>query len=68
VIFIDAIVFYNIFFDTKFSEFARRFIEKNHKLVLAARESNTHVFQSSQSDAKMQKLGKVLSRQMSSKS
>jgi hypothetical protein len=56
VIFIDTNVFYNIFFDTKFSEFARRFIEKNHKLVLVARDSITRVFQNGQSDAKMQML------------
>jgi predicted nucleic acid-binding protein len=36
VIFIDTNVFYNTFFDTKFSDSARRFIEQNHKLVASS--------------------------------
>jgi predicted nucleic acid-binding protein len=36
VIFIDTNVFYNAFFDTKFSNSARRFIDKNHKLVTSS--------------------------------
>ena len=58
MIFINTNIFYNVFFDTKFSDSARRFIEKNHKLVLAARESITCVFQSGQSDAKNAEAGK----------
>jgi len=44
VIFIDTNVFYNIFFDTKFSDFARRFIEKNHNLVTSSTVLNELIF------------------------
>lgn len=44
MIFIDTNVFYNIFFDTKFSEFARRFIEKNHNLVTSSTVLNELIF------------------------
>ena len=36
MIFIDTNVFYNTFFDTKFSNSARRFIDQNHKLVTSS--------------------------------
>jgi uncharacterized protein len=44
VIFIDTNVFYSIFFDTKRSEFARRFIEKNHDLVTSSTVLNELIF------------------------
>jgi len=36
VIVIDTNIFYNAFFDTKFSNSARRFIDQNHKLVTSS--------------------------------
>lgn len=36
MIFIDTNIFYNAFFDTKFSDSARRFIDQNHKLVTSS--------------------------------
>jgi predicted nucleic acid-binding protein len=36
LIFIDTNVFYNAFFDTKFSNSARRFFDQNHKLVTSS--------------------------------
>jgi predicted nucleic acid-binding protein len=36
VIFVDTNVFYNAFFDTKFSDSARRFIDQNNKLVTSS--------------------------------
>ena len=36
MIFIDTNVFYNAFFDTKFSNSARRFFDQNHKLVTSS--------------------------------
>lgn len=44
MIFIDTNVFYNIFFDTKFSDSARRFIEKNHNLVTSSTVLNELIF------------------------
>ena len=44
MIFIDTNVFYNVFFDTMFSDSARRFIEKNHKLVTSSTVLNELIF------------------------
>ena len=44
MIFIDTNVFYNIFFETKFSDSARRFIEKNHNLVSSSTVLNELIF------------------------
>jgi len=44
VIFIDTNVFYNAFFDTKFSDSARRFIDQNHKLVTSSTVINELIF------------------------
>jgi predicted nucleic acid-binding protein len=44
VIFVDTNIFYNAFFETSFSNSARRFIDQNQKLVTSSTVINELIF------------------------